>query len=158
MLDKTTGQIGFGQDEEARDVADAYAARAKQLDSEVFVGGIDRSDQADTGGAFLAYCKITADTVVFIVRVPSLRNYRGAAHQRLLHKVLWPALRDVSDVTKDKEVVIVTRGSGATDFGSIADGPSIGLSPGDSWVGPLSDASEAKLYGLFGREPVDGGR
>lgn len=149
MLDQSTGRRGFGANEDEREVAAEYAAKAKELDSRVFSGGIDRSDAKETGGEFLTYCKITGDTVVFIVRVPSLKNYRGSNHQRLLREVLWPASRVVSDVTQDREVVIVTRGSGSRSFGSIADGPGGGLSPGDSWVGPLSDASEAKLYGLF---------
>ncbi len=86
IANKSTGTT-HGNTPEAKAVAMRFSAQIKPLQAALFTGGSGNS--LASGGEFLTYCRHNPDSVVFMVHVPELRNYKVAKTRESLGQLAW---------------------------------------------------------------------
>ncbi|MEM1293971.1 MAG: DUF4190 domain-containing protein [Verrucomicrobiota bacterium] len=105
-----SGRIGFGNSNEAREIATAFATRMKQV-REVAIEGND-SAISISNNQFLTFCQLNEDSAAFLVRVPGLRNYTEEA-KKFIAEASWSVAQDLlveSSLPDGSQLGVGTRG------------------------------------------------
>jgi hypothetical protein len=103
------GEVGFGSDAAATELAKKFSATLKKLESENFEGGKDDANDIITKGNFLTYCHVAGSEIVFLVQAPNLDTYEGEV-RKALFEIAWEAAQEVTGKPAGKTLTIALRG------------------------------------------------
>ena len=124
-LDQHSTGSAFGNTPEATKLARQFAAAAPTVRRH-FEGDDSAWDESATDGEYLTHVHVTDSAIVLLVRVPSLKRYKGAARDRLM-QLLWAHVGPaVGPVATGKKVILAVRGAifyGGTAVGDPAGKP-----------------------------------
>jgi hypothetical protein len=134
-------QVGFGNTPEAAALAREFSGRMQGLQDAA--GG---ARTAETGplsdGRFLTHVEMHPDTVCFLVHVPGMQAYTGAAREALLDTA-WDSARELTlRVRLDQDDILAIGLRGTLFYAALAEGPLSAARPpvrdfGDS-VNPMT--------------------
>lgn len=130
VIGRHDGENAFGNSTLAKTTAEGFSTLLATARAVMFTGADEKPGAMSlTDGEFLTYCRLNADSAVFLVHVPELRRFEGDA-KRSLGELAWltaqEAVRDAGVSDDDDGLVVALRGSavyGPILIGKVGDEP-----------------------------------
>ncbi|WP_417395902.1 hypothetical protein [Gimesia chilikensis] len=140
------GGIAYGATEEEKELAQKFSTSMKTLEKEFFTGGKEDRIISLTKEEFLTYCKINEDSILFLVHVPQLKEYKGEVRDAL-NQLSWYVANEVTKDIKpdDTELELAVGLRGAIFYG----GSSVGLRGEEAEYENARSISDKQFFKYF---------
>ena len=120
------GEEAFGNTEEARELAAAFA-EITQVATEASFSGGKKGGLSTTKGHFLTYCQLNEDSVCFLVHVPQFKRYKKDVRDSLI-ELCWASAKLIVEKAVDGDIELAIGLRGSITYG----GSAIGMSSSDT--------------------------